>query len=41
MNLSYMEKLAQMKQDKQYEIFYELIDEMLKNKSKLEQEAFI
>ena len=41
MNQSYIEKLNQLKQESQYEIFYEVIDEMLKNKCKLEQEAFI
>lgn len=41
MNREYEQKLIKMKNDNKYEIFFNLIDEMLKNNSKLEQEAFI
>ena len=41
MEKEYMEKLIKMRSDSKYQIFHELIDEMLKNCSKLEQEAFL
>ena len=41
MDENYINILEKMKDDKRYKIFNELILEMLKNKTKLEQEAFI
>lgn len=41
MTQEYKKKLSLLQQDKKYEIFHELIEEMLKQESKLEQEAFI
>ena len=41
MSKEYREKLARLKEQEEYSYFYDVIDEMLKNNSKLEQEAFI
>lgn len=41
MNKEYREKLVKLREQKEYSCFYDVIDEMLKNNSKLEQEAFI
>lgn len=41
MNEEYREKLVKLKEQGEYNYFYDLIEEMLKNNSKLEQEAFI
>ena len=41
MKQDYIENLSKLRNDREYEIFQELIDEMLKNGTKLEQEAFI
>lgn len=41
MNKEYREKLLKMQEKEKYVIFKEVIDEMIKNNSKLEQEAFI
>ena len=41
MDLSYIKKLQNMRNDDKYKIFYDVIDEMLKQKCKLEQESFI
>ena len=41
MSEEYKNKLVKLKENKEYNDFYEIIDEMIKNNSKLEQEAFI
>ena len=41
MNQDYRKRLQQLRESAEYEIFYEVIDAMLENNSKLEQEAFI
>ena len=41
MNEEYKGKLLEMRRQNKYSCFYDIIDEMLKNNSKLEQEAFI
>lgn len=41
MKPEYIKNLLKLKNDKEYEIFYKLIDDMVKNGSKLEQEVFI
>lgn len=41
MSIDYKTKLLEMRQLEEYEIFYDVIDEMLKTSCKLEQEAFI
>ena len=41
MDTKYMEKLENLKNDQNYEMFFDVIDAMLKTKCKLEQEAFI
>lgn len=41
MSKEYSRVLEKMRNSQEYEIFYEIMDEMLKNNSKLEQEAFI
>lgn len=41
MKKEYIEKLSKLRDDSEFEIFKGLIDEMLKNGTKLEQEAFI
>ena len=41
MSLDYRSKLVKLKKQDEYRCFYDVIDEMLKNNSKLEQEAFI
>ena len=41
MNQDYRKRLQQLRESVEYENFYEVIDAMLENNSKLEQEAFI
>lgn len=41
MSKEYRKKLARLKEQEEYSYFYDVIEEMLKNNSKLEQEAFI
>ena len=41
MNQDYRKRLQQLRGSAEYETFYEVIDAMLENNSKLEQEAFI
>lgn len=41
MDLGYFKKMQNLKNDEKYNIFYDVIEEMLEHKSKLEQEAFI
>ena len=41
MSKEYREKLVRLKEQEEYSYFYDVIEEMLKNNSKLEQEAFI
>lgn len=41
MNQDYRKRLQQLRKSAEYETFYEVIDAMLENNSKLEQEAFI
>ena len=41
MNQDYRKRLQQLRKLSDYENFYEVIDAMLENNSKLEQEAFI
>lgn len=41
MNQDYRKRLQQLRESAEYETFYEVIDAMLENNSKLEQEAFI
>ena len=41
MNQDYRKRLQQLRELSDYENFYEVIDAMLENNSKLEQEAFI
>ena len=41
MEHDYIDKLSKLRNDSEFEIFGELIDEMLKNGTKLEQESFI
>lgn len=41
MSKDYRDKLAELRKKEEYSCFYNVIDEMLKNNSKLEQEAFI
>lgn len=41
MNQDYRKRLQQLRESEEYETFYEVIDAMLENNSKLEQEAFI
>ena len=40
-NTDYKNKLIEMRKNEEYKIFYDVIDEMIRNGSKLEQEAFI
>lgn len=40
-SIDYRNKLLKMREIEEYKIFYDVIDEMLKNNCKLEQEAFI
>lgn len=41
MNSEYIKKLLDLRNNSEYEIFYDVIDNMIENVSKLEQEAFI
>ncbi len=41
MSEDYILKLIEMRNSEKYRIFYDVIDEMLKNGCRLEQEAFI
>lgn len=41
MNQDYKKRLQQLRESVEYENFYEVIDTMLENNGKLEQEAFI
>ena len=41
MNSEYIKKLLDLRNNSEYEIFYDVIDNMIENVSKLEQEVFI
>lgn len=41
MSIDYRDKLIKMRALEEYEVFYDVIDEMIKSNCKLEQEAFI